>query len=115
MVPQLMAWFQQPSENGEDNNLRYLAKLIFLNHGNTEVTGVSHVKADNPFGRLGLQPIEAVHLMKMWSFIRGIVFIVGNPEMEHDIHEFIGREIHQVSTGSSILLPTGAEISEFGK
>lgn len=115
MIPPLMNWFQQPSENGKDNNLRYLATLIFLNHGNTEVTGVSHTPANNQFGRLGLQPVEAVHLMKMWSFVRGILFVVGSPELEHDVQEFVGREIHQVATNSSILIPTGAEVSRFGK
>lgn len=115
MIPPIMNWFQSPSENGEDNNLRYLAKLVFLNHDNTEVTGVSNVPADNQFGRMGLQPIEAVHLMKMWGFVRGMLYIIGVPEMEHDVKEFIGREIHQVATNSTVYVPTGAEISRFAK
>lgn len=106
-------WLESLSPADGKTNLRYLAELIFLNGGSTEVRGVHSQPADNQFGRIGLTPTEAVHLMQMWAFAQGVLF--GTRQPEDIIHEYIQREIVRVARNSDILIATSDEVRTFAK
>lgn len=93
-----------------------MAELLILNRGREEVTSVNEFeKADNKWGRLGLTPDEAFHLTQMASFLKGILFCLGDPELQHDVLQYIGREVEHQRSGSTLYLPTGSEIQAFGR
>lgn len=125
MVPPSFRWFAEPNDvfsqsplydGGKDcTNLRFLATLAYLNDSSTEVTQAVTRPAENKFGRMGLEPDEAFHLICLWHTLKGIIYAVGNENHEHDVLEFVGREIKLVAGGGLVLEPTGIEIAKFTK
>ena len=124
MIPPSFRWFTEPNEafkqstlydKGDCSNLKFFATLAYLNDSSTEVTQAVTRPADNRFGRMGLEPDEAFHLICLWHFLKGIIYAVGNENHEHDVLEFLGREIKLVDSGGLILEPTGIEIAKFAK
>lgn len=95
----------------------YLAELIIVNRGNSEVTSFNDVKPteENRFGRIGLTVQEAFHLMQIMNFLKGILFALGSPELEIDVMQYVLREVERVKTGSKLYVPTGEEMRRYGK
>jgi hypothetical protein len=92
-----------------------LTELIYLNGGEPDVTRVGeYTPCDNKWGRLGLQPDEAFMLVHLFSFLRGILFAVGDSEAEFDVLNFIQRDVQHEASGSKVFLPTGFEVQRFG-
>ena len=123
MIPPSFRWMSERNEiyvnhplydGGKDcSNLRFLAILAYLNDSSTEVTQAVTRPADNKYGRMGLEPDEAFHLICLWHTLKGIIYAVGNAEHEHDVVEFVGREVELIKGGGSVYMPTGIEVAKF--
>lgn len=115
LPPQLSTFLNAPSPRG-DRTVEYLAELIVLNNGNTEVTEFGKItEADNKLGRVGLMVEEAFHLNQLINFMKGILWTLGQPELEEAVTRYIKREVDKTTNGSSLYLPTTNEVGKYGR
>lgn len=106
-----MQFLATPTADGKRTDV-YLAELLVLNGGQLQVTAVNDFKkADNKFGRLGLSINEALHLVGMLGYLRGLINGTGVDEM--DVLEYIRNETERVVRNSPIYIPTHAEERKF--
>lgn len=115
--PQHVQMFlDRQAPNGKKTS-EYLAELIILNGGNSNVTSFGEVKPtkENRFGRVGLTIQEAFHLNQITNFLNGILFVLGSPELEIDVMQAVLVEVEKVKTGSLLYLPTGEENRLYGR
>jgi hypothetical protein len=113
-LAKINSYFSHKAPNGQ-TTLKYLAELVIVNHGNSNVTQMGVVKAtnENPFKRVGLTVEEGFHLTQMMNFLKGILFAFDQPDLEIDVMQFVLREIEMVKSGSKIYVPTADELSKF--
>lgn len=116
MHPKIALWLDQPAkaDGSKGSVLSYLAELIAVNNGRFELTTFGQVvQNDSHWGRSGLTLQEALDLLNITSFLKGMMFLLETDEI-WKIKELIQAEINRLEKGSVLYVPTSEEINAFG-
>lgn len=112
----LAEWLSSPSGRTNKNTICYLAELIAVNGGSIEVTKIGNIVPNKTvWKRAGLNPQEAIDLVRLSSFLKGMFYVLENQELEHEVFQLIQREIEKMERGSKLVIPTLSEQKVFGK